>query len=178
MALIHVLRHQAGAFVGKMMRDRSLVDDVLQCATIKALQAFREGSFDRTKEVKPWYFQILHRVAIDVLRHEKRRSMLSLDDHGDDHSEGIGGFVSGDQCTPPQVMEQSERAEYICSILQVLSSDQMQVVQAVYFDGLTYAEAATMLDIEEKEIKSRLRRAREALRGIMGYDHKMTADDV
>lgn len=178
MALIHVLRHEAGAFVGKMMQDRSLVDDVLQCATIKALQAFREGSFDRTKEVKPWYFQILHRVAIDVLRHEKRRSMLSLDDHGDDHSEGIGGYVSDDQCAPFQVMQQSERAEYVRLIVQGLSSSQMQAVQAVYFDGLTYAEAATMLDIEEKEIKSLLRRARKELRSIMEHHHKMTADDV
>lgn len=65
-ASIHKLRREARVYVARLMIDKSLVDDVVQEASIKALEAFRKEQIDRVRNMRPWYYRVLRNAAIDM----------------------------------------------------------------------------------------------------------------
>jgi RNA polymerase sigma-70 factor (ECF subfamily) len=57
-----------------------------------------------------------------------------------------------------------------------LSEGQRQVVILVGLEGMTYDEAAKILGVPIGTVRSRLGRARDALRGLMGMEEANNAD--
>lgn len=142
------------ALVFSMVRDRWVMDDILQNAYEKAyrsLAAFRgEASF------KTWLHRICWSTAIDMLRHEGLRRHDDVADHEDAARSGPG------ESTGAVVRVTLDGA------LARLPEQQRTAVVMVIVNGMTYDEAATAVGATAGTIASRVSRGREALRALIG----------
>jgi RNA polymerase sigma-70 factor (ECF subfamily) len=143
------LRRYARALLGDSGEADDLIQDTLERA-IGRLHQWREGDNPRK-----WLFSILHNLHVDGLRRKSRRPPhVGLESPEVDSALSAADGGSGGDL---------DRA------LRQLSVEQRQVVLLVGLEGLSYAEAAEVLDIPVGTVMSRLARGRDRLRQLMDY---------
>ena len=142
-------------YASALVRDRSLAEDLVHDCVARALAnlaSWRDGDNPRR-----WLFTILHNLHVDRVRARMRApAHVSLEDG---HI-GDTGMRIGDDTT---------RRE-IDSALAALPLEQRQCVLLIGLEGLTYAEAALVLDVPVGTVMSRLCRGREKLRDLLDRD--------
>lgn len=126
----------------------------------RTIHGFRGQSALRT-----WIYRIVVNQARNRQRWWRRRhraQQISLDEHIRDHGEfpapGNGG-------SPDRALGQKQLAEKLRGALERLPFDQKTAIVLREIDGLSYEEIGYSLGIAVGTVKSRLARAREALRG-------------
>lgn len=128
----------------------------------RGLPAFQGDSSFAT-----WLYRLTNNACIDFLRREKRRQnvggALSLDDEDTD----LANVIPDHAPSPQAVLEGKELKEAIRSGLAQLSEEHRQVLVLREVTGLSYAEIARVTGLEEGTVKSRIARARLALRNIL-----------
>ena len=143
--------------------------DAVQESLIKAHRAmyrFQDGNF------RSWLLRIVTNTCYDHLRRQKRRSTLSLDELTDESNgesnvqvERSWQHAAPALVTDPNlVAEHSESMAFLLGQIDALPTWHRNVVLLVDVHGYNYAEAADMLRVPVGTIKSRLSRARLALR--------------
>jgi RNA polymerase sigma-70 factor, ECF subfamily len=124
------------------------MDDVLQEAYLRAFRAlprFRGGAAFGT-----WLYRIVYNACLDELRRGRSRREVALDE--------LAGDVSGGSVEEQLDLE---------AALAKLPPELRAVVLLVDAEGLSYDEAAMVLDVAPGTIGSRLSRARAALRAAL-----------
>jgi RNA polymerase sigma-70 factor (ECF subfamily) len=129
------------------------------------LRVFRTiHTFRGASQLRTWIYRIVVNQARNRQRWWRRRhksQQVSLDDHIRDHGElaeiGNGG-------SPDRAFGQKQLAEQIRTALDHLPFDQKTALVLREIDGLSYEEIGYSLGIAVGTVKSRLARAREALR--------------
>ena len=122
------------------------------------------GRFRGHSALRTWIYRIVINQARNRQRSWKRRrqaSQVSLDDHVLRHGELTD---PGDRTAPDGVLQKKELASRVWSALDRLPFDQRTAVILREIDGLSYDEIAYSLGINIGTVKSRLTRARGALR--------------
>jgi RNA polymerase sigma-70 factor (ECF subfamily) len=125
----------------------------------RTLPGFRGQSTLRT-----WIYRIVVNQARNRQRFWRRRhraQQVSLDQHIRDHGELPAKNGGG---APDMVLGQKQLAERIRAALDLLPFDQKTALVLREIDGLSYEEIGFSLGIAVGTVKSRLARAREALR--------------
>jgi RNA polymerase sigma-70 factor, ECF subfamily len=126
----------------------------------RTLPRFRGQSTLRT-----WIYRIVVNQARNRQRFWRRRhraQQVSLDEHIRNHGELP---ARGDGGSPDRVLGQKQLAERIRTALDRLPFDQKTALVLREIDGLSYEDIGFSLGIAVGTVKSRLARAREALRG-------------
>ena len=103
-------------------------------------------------------------ACIDFLRREKRRRSLSMTVSLDDETCERQVELPDQRSTPEQHLERQELRRAIRDGLQRLSEEHRQVLVMREVSGLSYAEIGQVLELEPGTVKSRIARARLALR--------------
>ena len=125
----------------------------------RTLPGFRGQSALRT-----WIYRIVVNQARNRQRFWRRRhraQQVSLDDHIRDHGELPAPGHAG---APDVLFRQKREAERLRAALERLPFDQKTALVLREIDGLSYEEIGFSLGIAIGTVKSRLARAREALR--------------
>ena len=126
-------------------------------AAWKGLPRFRgEAGFST------WLYRLTSNAAIDHLRRVKRqRGEVSLDGGGP-------GLDAVDDAPSPQAQaEETELREAVAEGLSMLSEDHRQILLMREYQELSYDEIAQALEVDLGTVKSRISRARRALRKIL-----------
>lgn len=140
-------------------------DDAAELTQEAFLNAWRGLSkFQGGSSFSTWLYRLTSNLCIDFLRREKRRSGLSMTVSLDDEEEGRQADVPDERFSPEQSAERREVQELIRAGLRSLSEEHRRVLVLRELDGLSYAEIAQLLGLEEGTVKSRIARARLALR--------------
>jgi RNA polymerase sigma-70 factor, ECF subfamily len=128
------------------------------------LRVFRTISrFRGQSTVRTWIYRIAINQARNRHRFWRRRhraDQVSLDQHVAAHGE----FVSAGEARPDRMLAQKELAARLKSALDHLPFDQRTAIVLREIDGLSYDEIAYSLGVAVGTVKSRLTRARQALR--------------
>lgn len=111
-----------------------------------------------------WLYRLTSNACIDFLRKEKRKRAAGSVLYLDDTEEGATLDLPDYDADPHRQLEQSEVREAIANGLAELSPEHRKVLALREVSGLSYAEIADILGLEEGTIKSRISRARLALR--------------
>jgi RNA polymerase sigma-70 factor (ECF subfamily) len=146
--LLPRLRRFARALAGNM----SDADDLVQIALERAL-----SRSDQLREGAPlagWMFGILRNAWIDEVRGRARRKRIFLPE---ELGEQVPDPASGQAVLLP-----------VQQALQRLPDEQREVVGLVLIEGLSYREAAQIIDVPIGTVTSRLARGREALQAMLG----------
>jgi len=134
----------------RLLGSRAAMDDALQDAYLKAYR--RIGAYNGDAAFSTWLYTIVYRCCLDQIRTRGRRNEVNVD-----LSEiAVAGGI--DPAT------QTADAVVLKAALAALPPEQAAVVLLVDGDALSYAEAATILDVCEGTIASRLNRAHTTLR--------------
>src|SRR6185295_7699480 len=140
-------------------------DEALDLSQEVFLRVFRTLSrFRGQSALRTWIYRIVVNQARNRQRWWRRRrrtDLVSLDEHITNHGElpapGNGG-------SPDRILGQKQLAERIRTSLDQLPFDQRTAIILREIDGLSYEEIGFSLGIAVGTVKSRLARAREALR--------------
>jgi RNA polymerase sigma-70 factor (ECF subfamily) len=111
--------------------------------------------------VSVWLLTIARRTALDRLRLEGRRPVLS-DAHDPDSVEHVLADKTGD---PGEARWRSLRFAVLA-----LPENQRRVIDLAYYQGLSHSEIADELGWPLGTVKTRLRAAMQALRHAWGVD--------
>jgi RNA polymerase sigma-70 factor (ECF subfamily) len=145
-----------------ILRDEDAAADATQQALLSAfrnLRSFRGGS------LRSWLSRIVVNASYDGLRRDARSRTLPLEIFNQDDEEMEPAAWLADPGPSPEAQaETSELLDAIQSCLQKLPAQYRLALLFVDVEGLSYEEAASALDVPKGTIKSRLARARNALR--------------
>lgn len=129
-----------------------LVQDVL-VTLLRTLPRFRGDS-----SLSTWIYTVARRACA---RRRRRRQRFESSDRS---AAAALERRMDPAATPPQQLERSELAAALESAIASLPDAQKQVLVMRDVEGLSAAEVATVLGIGDRAVKSRLHRARVALR--------------
>ena len=145
------LRRYARALTGNREGADDLVQDTLERALLRSA-LFRPGSNPR-----PWLFAIMHNIFVNQVRSAAARKTTQLDP-------ALVEPVADDTATDGLAVRDIERA------LQLVPTDQREVILLVGLEDFSYAETARILGIPVGTVMSRLSRGRERLRALLAGD--------
>jgi RNA polymerase sigma-70 factor (ECF subfamily) len=146
------------AFALRISGDRHDAEDLVQRACLRALE--------RAHQLRPdtatlsWMFSIVHSTWINELhsRSVRKRSSMEWDD---DFLENVADPVNKGPETQLMLGQ-------IISAVELLPEAQRVVMLLVAMEGLSYQEAADVLEVPIGTVMSRLSRARQAVGALFG----------
>ena len=144
-----------------LLGDRDEALDLSQEVFLKVFRTIHR--FRGQSSLRTWIYRIAVNQARNRHRFWRRRhraDQVSLDAHVAAHGE----FLSGGLSRPDRVLDQKELANCLQSALDHLPFDQRTAIVLREVDGLSYEEIAFSLGVAIGTVKSRLTRARHALR--------------
>lgn len=104
-----------------------------------------------------WLYQLATHAAIDLLRREKRHAAGDIDEVDTPDSAP----------SPQQQAERNEQRQAVRDAVLQLPPEQRQVVVLRFMEELSYEEIGAALHLPVGTVKSRLNRAKAALREIL-----------
>jgi RNA polymerase sigma-70 factor (ECF subfamily) len=146
------LRRYALALTG----NREAADDLTQDTLERAWR--KRALWQSGTDLRAWLFTVMHNVFVNGLR--SARATESLDDEGH-AAEAVHGLQAGSAAEGGIVLSELRTA------LAALAPEQREVVLLVGLEQMSYAEAATVLEVPIGTVMSRLARGRERLRLLL-----------
>ena len=143
-------------------------EDAAELTQEAFLNAWRGlGRFQGESSFSTWLYRLASNVCIDFLRREKRRRSLSMTVSLDDEEGERQAELPDRRYAPEEALERSEARRAVAEGLERLTPEHRQVLVMREIHGLSYAEIAQVLGLEEGTVKSRIARARGALRKVL-----------
>ncbi len=144
-------------FCSRILRnDVALAADIADEAMIEVWKS--AGSFTGRSQPSTWIHSIARFRLIGYLR--KNKELLQ-----DESSEWLNH--EDDALLPDEEVLLSERDDQLVSNLGKLSNKHREVIELVYFRELSIKDIASMLEISENTVKTRMFYARNHLKGIL-----------
>lgn len=159
----------------RMVRDRELASDLTQDAFIKIIKGL--DTFDDRARLSTWVYRVTVNVCLSKLRSEKLRRHASLEamaSAGNRRTDGRSelGFAQHREPGAHLGIEHEEEREQMLAALDRLSDEHRAILTLRDGRGLEYEQIAEVLDIPVGTVRSRLFRARAALRQALDDNRK------
>ena len=148
----------------RMMRNPQDAEDCAQEAMLKAFKSF--SAFRGKSKFSTWLYTIAVRCCMDALR--VRKNDLSLNELQE------AGWEKADEGPSPYLqLETAERKRALERGISRLPDDQRFALVLCDLQGMSYDEAASAMECPVGTVKSRLNRARAALKNILSCDPEL-----
>lgn len=141
----------------RLLGDRSEAEDVAQEAFLRLWNnaaGWRPGEAG----LKSWLYRVAFNLSHDRLR---RRRLVLMDEPPE---------TVDPAPRPGEAMEEDERGMAVRNALGRLPERQRVALVLSYYEGLSQAEAAGLLEISEEALESLLARGRRKLREVLGAE--------
>lgn len=126
-------------------------DDLVQASVERALT--REAQWNPDKGLRPWLFRILHNLYVSSVRSRHRETRVYK-------LQWQSGGVAGSH-------ESYSELNRVRDAMNHLPASHREVILLVAVEGLSYQEAASVMEVPVGTVRSRLSRAREQLRELV-----------
>ena len=151
----------------RMTGDREDAQDAAQEAFLNAWRGL--ASFQGDSSFSTWLYRLASNACIDLLRKRKRRQEGEAPRSLDDEEAGWAEPADWEQ-DPHRQLERAERSRAVERGMAALPEHFRQVLELRELAGLSYQEIGAALKLDLGTVKSRLARARLALRKILISD--------
>mgnify|MGYP002885558088 CR=1 FL=1 len=138
-----------------IVKDHQEAYDLVQEVFIKAMREDR--LFDEDFKMKAWLYRVTSNLCFNHVRNRKRRGAI------------LDTMIKPEAFSADQVeaiFATEQRGEVMAALEQV-SEDHKQILLLRYYDDLSYAEIADVLQVKLGTVMSRLSRARMRLMEVM-----------
>lgn len=157
--LVERYQHRLYAVCLRMVGKRDAAD-VCQSALVKIIQGL--AGFDSRSQFSTWALRVTMNVCLSHIRSRKLREHARLDDSGSGRMQRPGAPIR--EHLGPSGVQQGDSSPRLQAALDRLDSEQRALLVLRDVRGLDYSQLAQVMGVAEGTIKSRLFRAREALR--------------
>ncbi len=149
-------------YLYRMLRCEQMAEDVL-------IETYAEvwrsaGRFRGASRALTWVIGIARNLAMNLFR-KKRVNELDIDSLHDQPA------------VQTHRAEDTERAELIARAIDLISPDHREVLDLVFFQGITYKEISQLIGIPVNTVKTRVFYAKEELRDAL-KDMGVKKDDL
>ena len=114
--------------------------------------------------LKTYLFMLGRSRALNYIKHRKVINFVELTEADN---------ISAEQKTLEEIILEDERKRIVNNALNSLPDDMRVVVHLIYFEDLTYDEAAKVMKKNRKQVDNLLYRAKKELRIILGKDGEL-----
>ena len=142
-------------YIHMMVKDCDVADDIFQETFIKAVRVIDEGRYTDNGKFLSWILRIAHNQVIDHFRAQRQNKSVSEAEAGYDER----------TVEDSMVCEQIERD--VRALVELLPSEQREVVIMRYFSGLSFKEIAEQTDVSINTALGRMRYALINLRRMI-----------
>ena len=159
-------RHLGGvySFVARFVGNAEEADDITQETFLKAWKNLKKYNQSSSK-FKTWLFRIARNSAIDFLRKKKHVPFSQFDTEG-----GVNVLtetVADAEDLPDTLLMKLEDAKELHAVLEQLPPKAREILLLYYTNEFTFEEIGTLLGEPANTVRSRHRRALQALRKIL-----------
>lgn len=148
-------------------------DDAYDAAQEVFLRVYKHiGSFREMSSLSTWIYKITVNTCNDMLRKRRRTVTVSLSLEDDENSNGMPEIADN----TPLPEEQIQRRETVAAVREAiaqLKDEYRQMILLCDIEGQSYEEAAQISGCPVGTVKSRLNRARKALRKILSEKREL-----
>ena len=162
------------SLIYRMVRNRTLAEDLAQETFIRAFQAIRR--YDPSYKFSNWIFKIAHNHAID---HFRKRKLKTVSMHGSPHAateeeaSRTGFELESRTESPLEYVEARELGDRIEAAIGELRPEYRSVVLLRHIEGYSYEESSRILEVPLGTVKTYLHRARVELKERLdGWDDR------
>lgn len=143
-----------------MVKNRSVAEDLSHEVYVRVLKSYER--FQGKSSEKTWLFAIAKNVAIDYFRKNAVRSSHAFDAFNWETENLVSPTKS-----PEILAELNDEMRELLEALEKCSGDQKMVIIMRYFQELSIAETATILNWSEGKVKTTQHRAINKLRDLL-----------
>ena len=149
-------------FVDRYVHDIHAAEDI-------AIDAFSDLVVNKHRykfkvTLKTYLFMLGRNRALNYIKHRKVINFVELTEADN---------ISAEQETLEEIILEDERKRIVNNALNSLQDDMRVVVHLIYFEDLTYDEAAKVMKKNRKQVDNLLYRAKKELRIILGKDGEL-----
>ena len=160
--LVRRYEKQVYNFAYRLTGNYDDANDVAQDAFLRVFNAI--GSFRGDASFSTWLFRITTNVFLDERKRAKSHPQTSLDEYLELDESSVARQIEDPAPTPAAVLEESERAQILQKAIGGLPGYQRSMVILYHGQQKSYEEIAEIMDLPIGTVKSRLNRARLALK--------------
>lgn len=137
-------------------------DDALDAAQEVFIKVYRGlDSFQEKSSFSTWIYRITSNVCADILR-KRQRSIVAVSINQSEDEKVME--IKDDAPTPEEYSELSERQAAVREALADIKDEYREIITFFDIEGLSYEKISDILKIPVGTVKSRLNRARAALK--------------
>ena len=149
-------------FIDRYVHDIHAAEDI-------AIDAFSDLVVNKHRynfkvTLKTYLFMLGRSRALNYIKHRKVINFVELTEADN---------ISAEQETLEEIILADERKRIVNNALELLPDDMRVVVHLIYFEDLTYDEAAKVMKKNRKQVDNLLYRAKKELRIILGKDGEL-----
>jgi RNA polymerase sigma-70 factor (ECF subfamily) len=163
-----IAKYQKKAFniAYHMLGNPEDANDVTQEALIKAYKGIK--NFRGRSSFSTWLYTIVNNTCIDFIRKNRKANIIYLDREYETE-EGVYKIqLNSNEDTPEQLFEKREVQRLVRESIGELGYDYRKVIILRDIEDFSYKEIAQILNCPEGTVKSRISRARNSLKAIIG----------
>lgn len=149
-----------------MVKNDNDVEDIAQEVFIKIYRNL--NNFKEESSLYTWIYRITINVCIDELK--KRKKVVYLDEKIETKDGEIEFQVSDTGKSLHELTEEKDLREILLKCVRKLSEDQRTMIILRDIKGFTYMEIAEMTKMNLGTVKSKINRARSALKQLLEED--------
>lgn len=156
-ALYRAYAPSLGNYLFRICYEESLAEDSLQETFLRVWRAAPQ--WRGQGKVSTFLFQVAKHAGLDVRGRRMRESSSTEAPDAESNPDPVSGALA-----PDRALEGAELRDLVRRAVVLLPEDQRTVLELVQTEGLTYREAAEILELPLGTVKSRMLAAAETLR--------------
>lgn len=157
-------------FLIYLVKDRSVAEDLSHEVYVRVLKSYER--FQGKSSEKTWLFAIAKNVAIDYFRKQAVRSAHSFTAFDWETEQLVSPTKS-----PESFIELNDETRKILEALEKCTGDQQMVIIMRYFQELSIAETAAILNWTEGKVKTTQHRAIKQLRELLSRNKEASQNE-
>ena len=150
-------------YIGIMVKDDAVADDIFQETFIKAVKVIDEGGYTDSGKFLSWVLRIAHNRVLDHFRREKSSRQINEKEAGYD----VLGTLRFAENTVEDNIVHNELMETVRRLVEELPEDQREVVRLRYYSKLSFQEIAEQTEVSINTALGRMRYALINLRRMI-----------
>ncbi|MEX2472638.1 MAG: sigma-70 family RNA polymerase sigma factor [Gemmatimonadota bacterium] len=168
--ILHRYERPVFSLVYRMVRDRTLAEDLAQEAFVRAFNAI--SSYKSSYKFSNWILKIANNHTIDHLR-KKKLDTVSID--GSPHATSQEEMsrsrmvIASDGETPQEYVENRELGGQIEAAIGTLREEYRTAILLRHVEGYAYDEIAEIMDVPLGTVKTYIHRARGELKEQLAH---------
>ena len=150
-------------YIGMMVKDDDIANDIFQETFIKAVKVIDEGRYTDSGKFLSWVLRIAHNRVLDYFRREKVSKQVNESEAGYD----VIGTLRFSEPTAEDEIVHSEMEQTIRDLIDLLPEEQQEVVRLRYYSKLSFQEIAEQTEVSINTALGRMRYALINLRRMI-----------